>query len=618
MSLQVWMPLRGDLRNQGLSDQTSAITTTPTWATVGKLGNKSLYTKTRQTTMHFPGLVGVSTYSVAYWLYIPTAIAPTAWTDMFGIAFNCAGTTVWERDERRAATTTGRHNYHLAKSTSEGSNTNAYYATREDDSANDNWVHYVLTKDNSSAKLYADGTLVVTVPAANFESTKRTMTGDVYFGDNGCEAYLNDFRIYDHCLSPMEVKELAKGLVLHYPLNRQGWGQINNIAATKVVNRSCNNFTYNSSTNEWSMSCPAGSGTWGYGIAISDTAIKWATSQTWVISMEVYVPRSITWNCDINNKPDLADISEYTGNDYDITGQRLVCTNGVMGNKTLQTGWNKIWFSQTAGTTYGLYNYSTNWGVVTTNESTAIDIKIKNVKGEIINAGLPIQPTPWCPNSADTLGTALNINGTTEYDCSGFGNNGTRTGTFTWTSDTPKYNVSTHIGSTTTKIHVTNLTTSGFGNSYSFAWWGKRSSNGPMFWGFEDGIRLNGMYQGNLWNTGDGSDNPIYKPGTTTSITVPSLGVWHHYVMTGNGTTCKLYLDGVLYGQAKTYKAISGTSLWINGWNSATTYCSDNTDISDFRIYATALSADDVKSLYQNSAYIDSSGNVYGAIHMEA
>ena len=88
--------------------------------------------------------------------------------------------------------------------------------------------------------------------------------------------------------------------------------------------------------------------------------------------------------------------------------------------------------------------------------------------------------------------------------------------------------------------------------------------------------------------------------------------------MTGNGTKCYVYLDGELWGEAKTYKAISGTSIYINGWDSGTQYCSDNTDISDFRIYATALSADDVKSLYQNSAYIDSSGNVYGAIHMEA
>ena len=227
--------------------------------------------------------------------------------------------------------------------------------------------------------------------------------------------------------------------------------------------------------------------------------------------------------------------------------------------------------------------------------------------------------TPWCPNSADTLATTMGLNSATEYDCSGFCNNGIRTGTFSWTSDTLKYQVSTSFNNNASKLHISGLSTSGFGNSYSIAWWGKTNSfSGLMQWGFSDGIRLNGIFNGNLWNTGDSANNPLYIPGTTTQVIVPTTNIWHHFVMTGDGTTCKVYKDGELWGQAKTYKAISGTSIYFNGWDSSTSYSNNNGySMSDFRIYATALSADDVKSLYQNSAYIDGSGNVYGAVHTE-
>ena len=130
-----------------------------------------------------------------------------------------------------------------------------------------------------------------------------------------------------------------------------------------------------------------------------------------------------------------------------------------------------------------------------------------------------------------------------------------------------------------------------------------------MYWGFSDGNRLNycsGMY----CNTGDGISNPYYKPNTTTTISAPSVNTWHHFVMVGDGSSNKLYMDGELYGVAKTYKGITGNTIVINGWDSDTSY-KTNGYISDFRIYSTALSASDIKELYNISASVDKNGNMY-------
>lgn len=197
-------------------------------------------------------------------------------------------------------------------------------------------------------------------------------------------------------------------------------------------------------------------------------------------------------------------------------------------------------------------------------------------------------------------------------DSSGYGHNGKiLKGPLTIINDQDRYSQGIKFTATNKKIEISNLITSGFGNSYSFAWWAKVNSLSPMHWGFADGIRLNGMYTGRLWNTGDSSSNPLYNPGTTTQVSAPSINTWHYWVMTGNGTKCYVYQDGVLWGEAKTYKAISGSTIYINGWNTSTNYSSNDLSISDFRIYCTALSPDDVLELYHTSAKIDNKQNLH-------
>ena len=612
MSLRVWLPLTKDLRQQGLDSTTVTQNSGTTISSGGKLGSCLTATSNATVVVNFSSLAAMlangKSYSLACWVKITGNVTTNSWIIKLGTN-NCG--LWWAASTARWVWNENDDGKRCADPTISADTTN--------------WHHLVTTVTKSSngstttARHYVDG-----IPATSYEiqtwdnsgnaqPTGTTITISPY------AASLNDIRLYDHCLSPMEIKELAKGLVLHYPLNRQGWGQENLLLNTQVLTPNSSTSTKNCSQRGSSVRQLRSDGFYE-----AKCTAAWQGLSTWANAQNLVVGQKYTYSFYFYTNGSTKSLSFYPMM-YNSSGTRDTSSTlpvSVDGS-AYQNGNARAFgiFSNTIPIRhYVTFEWNSTMASIISNGGT-IELSIQ-VHGTF-NSGeygcvyapkleIGDKMTPWCPNIADT--NNMGLNSTTEYDCSGFCNNGTRTGTFTWTSDTPKYAVSTHIGTTSSKIHISNFPTSGFGNSYSFAWWGKRSSNSPMFWGFSDGIRLNGMYGGTLWNTGDSSNNPIYKPDTTTTITAPSVNVWHHYVMTGDGTTCKLYVDGILYGQAKTYKAISGTSIYINGWDSGTSYCSDNTDISDFRIYATALLADDVKSLYQNCATIGPDGTIYGQI----
>jgi len=96
------------------------------------------------------------------------------------------------------------------------------------------WSHVAITRHGNTLKVYVNGELKATksdATLANKTSSSFIRLGDDYRGGTSVSymGYMNDARIYDHCLSQKEVEEIAKGLVLHYKLDQNSMGG-NNLA----------------------------------------------------------------------------------------------------------------------------------------------------------------------------------------------------------------------------------------------------------------------------------------------------------------------------------------------------------------------------------------------------
>lgn len=85
------------------------------------------------------------------------------------------------------------------------------------------WTHLVFSYDGSNVYCYINGVLKGTRSGAlaaksktsgNFQLGRDSRTGDTAFTGR-----MNDFRVYNHCLSLKEVKDLYKCLYRHYSLN---------------------------------------------------------------------------------------------------------------------------------------------------------------------------------------------------------------------------------------------------------------------------------------------------------------------------------------------------------------------------------------------------------------
>lgn len=666
MSLQVWLPLNGNLNNQGLFQLPTSPSTNGITYTDGKIGRAT----SGYCVYHLSSEIVQNKWSLACWCY------SSAWGQYNDILL--CNNTKGSDDCRFYFSIIGGSKLNMGINGQASASFGFQFSTNT-------WYHVAATYDGANYALYINGNKVKSgqCTTAMVSNKLNLGIGGRSTNENGTSATgastrLNDVRIYDHALSAKEVKEISKGLVLHYPLTvpyeelnliKNGNGKLGseNWYKSSIYDEvpdssdAVKSFSDNNETRELVPFSPSitykielylkAIGTSGNTypsimpydidknfISCHHTAEGFYSDTLTTLTQDlnpgdtkIYVADLSKWSTGSNHAYSVAifgykDSYGYTYPDLVYTRytfefgtyddkSNLDKTNNIITLKSAYSGKKVLAGTSICQTTYGSTYFYPFGGVPKT---TITDWTKKS--GTFSRNHPRLKPAEFFRYMAYSGAYHADIKITidasttqTEYDCSGFGYNGTKINTLKQNDEAPRYNSCYTFGTTSSKIKLPVINFSNFGNSYTFSWWQKNQSSGNMAWGFSDGNRLN-LYQTTYlcWNTGDGSSNPFKDlNGTSVPNSVLCDNAWHHCAIVGNGQTSLLYVDGVKIGTATTYKALTGTQIYISGWDSGTNYTFSGSSLSDFRIYATALSAEDIKELYNSSAVIDNKGNVY-------
>lgn len=199
------------------------------------------------------------------------------------------------------------------------------------------------------------------------------------------------------------------------------------------------------------------------------------------------------------------------------------------------------------------------------------------------------------------------------YDTSGYGNNGSITDSTcpTWSSDTPRYKGSYVFNGNNQYISGLSPITSST-KEFSIACWVYLNKLGITMTLFT--ARTAVGFGIALFVT---NDKLRFYDNTRSSFNYSLQDKnWFHLCVTRNEDKKKLYINGQLVEESSDVGDMQniGKYFTIGGSEASDTGIATdnflNGKLSDFRIYATALSDTDILELYQSSASVDNNGNL--------
>lgn len=638
--LSVWLPLNGDLHNQGLSN----ITATNNGAAVdsnGKIGKcysfdgNDDFISISCSDLYNTFLGGSQPFSIAFWVYH----ADTTRAIIFGdyglsgaIGFNIELTTghqvrfYWN----------GTPDKVFNANSSVGINT---------------WTHIIITYDGNEICIYKNGVQQSDKYSGILEAKSKT-SGIFYLGRDsrtGTTAFngkLNDFRIYDHCLSPRECKQVSTALVLHYPLAMPG--------QENLIEKS-------SDFSGWSINSIFTIDQISTGEYVASASRTGATSNMWSriiptvkLNPELY-PNGVTVSFD------------FKCNDISALDHKCICALQIYNASNTRIGWYeaKNTFTEVnyVGSTtlkdgvwkrLSCYFTQSNLKTVSSSSYTVNDVSYTMLSFQLVKNGsisfksIKLEEgsiaTPWIPNPADAEYSALGFDDGIEYDVSGYGHNGTKTGV-TYSSDSPRYNTSTKFDANTNDVTPMPCFSNGQTvDEMSISIWfnimwnvlidengtdlsdesgnilvdgisidNTENSTGPNFFslGENEFVRARIAASTSIWSyskIGTGSPTQVYFDCENILD-----NEWHHFVYVFNKGIITCYIDGEMLGSEDKSSIANYLYCGSQSWHLAGYTATGGKfigSLSDFRLYATALSTDEIADLYHTPISLSNTGTL--------
>lgn len=488
------------------------------------------------------------------------------------------------------------------------------------------WYHVTGVADGTTMKLYINGNLVSSI-AISLPYGRNQISDSITIGRRSTSSAptlkgkINDVRIYDHALSEKEVKEIAKAKILHYTFDDFQEPTENLMTNTNIAFGQCYNgssYGFGSATNIQEtfyttlldknnvtkvsrINSDVSQSDYVYRL----TSSTFAASSTYTYSFWYYgtIGSSITPYCLGTTRMNcyyLDDFGAWVGGSSSITipvttykWQRIVIkmVNASTTGTAEGIGYIILHSNATTGTLanteyWAFSEFQLEKKPYSTPYTLGFrDGTIKDISGYRNDAIINLDIAPqWVSNSK--IG-----NGAYKFNGSQYIKKPTSSRSYIPAGIDYTQSLWVYIAALPTGRNVI------LDDNNRWEHWIAINTNGTVYAAYYNAAQY----------------------GCTSTNTL-SLNAWHHIVVSVvSGVSMIMYVDGVVWAQNLAIggvhsKIFDDVVIGANGGDSLEKFTGK---IDDVRIYATALSSDDILELYQTRGSVDNHGNLYSGEFFE-